>query len=605
MGSLFRPSCSLVLLSVAWLLACPRSSHAGPQTYFDTLASVTGPVAGGRFGAAMACSDGANTGDVSHFAIGAPEAENGQGRVYIYSVGESPNLIQTLSSPSPANNYNFGTSIAFVSDINGDGKDDLVIGETTEIGINHVLWAFFSQPNGTYLQCGSYQWASPGVGKVLLGQRVLTGTTLSHVIAGLPDSNETRALVMVLAAPGVCSFANVSAHSHFGTGTWAASLAEASSDVDSDGESDILIGAPSLNNSDGYVAITGGGSGAYVSGSGTEQAGAALATELNSVYWAMGRPGASSGAGAISIYSMSASPALMCEVTRTGDGTSTDFGKTLRHLKNSSFPNLFTGADAVFASYRSESATGGSVGIFFQAQNLCTEAYQYNNCVQDPNQEQGSVLGGGVTCTGQIAPGGSNFGVHPVIIVGSPGYGSNRGRIDIVSELSDRAAPVVCGAGNPTPTPTATSTPTAIPVQPGSGNLPKPTVQVAGKTATITAARVKPTLSSSAAQKALAFLLKKGLSPAVARKALKKLRVTYVFRYQKKPGTKGAAIMSDDAQISGVSSIVRSRNNRISLRNLSPGQYATSYQVDISTQNPPFSLGQTRNSPPVDFTIRR
>ena len=215
------------------------------------------------------------------------------------------------------------------------------------------------------------------------------------------------------------------------------------------------------------------------------------------------------------------------------------------------------------------------------------------------------MLGGGVTCTGQIAPGGSNFGVHPVIIVGSPGYGSNRGRIDIVSELSDRAAPVVCGAGNPTPTPTATSTPTAIPVQPGSGNLPKPTVQVAGKTATITAARVKPTLSSSAAQKALAFLLKKGLSPAVARKALKKLRVTYVFRYQKKPGTKGAAIMSDDAQLSGVSSIVRSRNNRISLRNLSPGQYATSYQVDISTQNPPFSLGQTRNSPPVDFTIRR
>lgn len=581
---------SLCLALSAAVVCTPLPSFGDAETYFDTHASIISPVSGGRFGAAIACSDGAVTADISHIAIGAPNAVGNEGRVYIYSLADTPQLLETLQHPILGSGFHFGAAVAFIPDMNSDGRDDLIIGESD--GRVHV---FRSTGSTAYEQCTSTSNGAAGFGTVLHGAR-LFGNTLNRFIAGAPG--DAAAIPFEITDNGPLSDCTLyQSATRLGQPGFGASITEVAGDDDSDGEVDTIIGGPLYDGNSGAVYLTGSNTVGIYTGSSSEQAGAAVAGHPNSNFFAFSRPKASGGGNVVVRDLNLNGPLFECSVSRSGPGTAADFGKALRHLHQPTFVNVFpTFRTAVWAAYRSETSTGGSVGIFKTDGVTCSSEFQYNNCINDTNQEQGSVLAGGGSCTGHL--GGS---VKSALLVGSPGYSTNTGRIDIVAEGSDSASPITCSGGGGGGGGGGGS----IPVSPGSGNLTAPTVAVSAKTVTVTAPTVTPSLSEAQRKKYVKILQKRfGLSKKKAEERLAngQLVVEYVYTIKVGLKTSGQASAADFEPFA--SSITRrSKRNSITFNRLPAGGGIATYKVQISTRKPTYVLGVTKPSSAANFTI--
>jgi hypothetical protein len=107
-----------------------------------------------------------------------------------------------------------------------------------------------------------------------------------------------------------------------------------------------------------------------------------------------------------------------------------------------------------------------------------------------------------------------------------------------------------------------------------------------------------PKLTGKALTKAMKLLMAKGLTKQQATKALKTLVVTYVLKIS---NVGGASVSEIDAL--GKSTIIRSRNNQISRQNLAPGNYSSSYTIQISTKKPLVPLGSTGTSRSTTFRV--
>jgi hypothetical protein len=158
----------------------------------------------------------------------------------------------------------------------------------------------------------------------------------------------------------------------------------------------------------------------------------------------------------------------------------------------------------------------------------------------------------------------------------------------------------------PTPTPIVTPTLTPIAIAPGQGNLPPPLVTIVSpRVAQVTMPKVTPVLQGRAKETAIKKLIAAGLSRRQALKALQSLVVTYVVRIRKISGAKAGVMGLEDGLVDtlGRSTIIRARNNQISARNLSPGNYSTTYGIELSTKKPPVPLGSTKSSTPTTFRM--
>lgn len=194
--------------------------------------------------------------------IGESGYNNKRGRARVYS-GGAGSLLYTFYG-DPQDGAEFGASVAFGPDADGDGKDDILIGQpfwgVTSIRDNGKAY-LYSSADGSLIR----SWQSPTDEDQLFGKSVSLGPDadgdgLADVLIGAPGKDNTvdGSVYLYSSATGNLIRGYHSFHEHFGESV---SLGP---DVDGDGLADILIGDTNVVDSDGKAYLYSSASGVYL-----------------------------------------------------------------------------------------------------------------------------------------------------------------------------------------------------------------------------------------------------------------------------------------------------------------------------------------------------
>lgn len=153
------------------------SGHSGSILY--TLASPN-EENGGEFGYAVGSLSDINGDGRGDLVVGAPSEDPGSspsnaGRVYIFS-GSDASLLMTLISPMEEISGKLGAAVASVPDIDGDGIEDIVVG-SDEMGL--------SSPGRAHIFSGG----SGNLIHTLASSLTDDGSYFGRALAGMPDMN--------------------------------------------------------------------------------------------------------------------------------------------------------------------------------------------------------------------------------------------------------------------------------------------------------------------------------------------------------------------------------------------------------------------------------
>ncbi|MBK8978169.1 MAG: FG-GAP repeat protein [Planctomycetes bacterium] len=204
-------------------------------------------------------------------AVGAPRqtASIPTGRIYFYS-GRTGGQIRVLTSD--AGGDHFGHSLALVGDQNGDRIADLVVG--APLGLGYITVFQMGSTNNSPI------WSrvqGNGFGETVAGVGDTDGDGIDDVLVGRPET----ALLPVPTATLVSGRTTRVIRSHVGNrGEVVAPAVGGGLDLDADGATDYVLGAPRAAGGAGQAAVYSGRNGALlftVSGNGNDATGSAVA----------------------------------------------------------------------------------------------------------------------------------------------------------------------------------------------------------------------------------------------------------------------------------------------------------------------------------------
>ncbi len=245
-----------IILGMQNLLGAAAIYHGG--TYLiDVPAAMNAPppmivspgMAMARTGWSVANAGDVNGDGYSDVLIGAPDASNGQageGLVHVHygtqsGIGTTPDLVLEMNIAGAA----FGYSVRTAGDVNGDGYADVVVGAPHAGGTGRA-YVFLGGPAG--LSSMPAQMISGTAGS-LFGASVSTagdinGDGYSDVVIGLPGVGRVR---IHLGTPaGLDPAMNIQLNAPQAGSDFGISVATAG-DVNGDGLSDVIVGAPALS----------------------------------------------------------------------------------------------------------------------------------------------------------------------------------------------------------------------------------------------------------------------------------------------------------------------------------------------------------------------
>ncbi len=215
------------------------------------------PQAGANFGSAIASVGDVNGDGVPDLLIGAPLQNVGanadQGQAYLIS-GATGALLLTLDNPFPQAGAKFGASVASAGDVDGDGKNDLLIGapnqnvglcNSADTGGCSVGQAFvFSSATGTLLRVLNHPIPHSGAffGSAVAsgGGKLIIGTPGQSVGVFVPSyvfvfSSANGSLLFTINDPNLREIES-------DVGLTFGSVVASAGDVNGDGVPDILVG---------------------------------------------------------------------------------------------------------------------------------------------------------------------------------------------------------------------------------------------------------------------------------------------------------------------------------------------------------------------------
>ena len=234
-------------------------SATGLTAFPDWIAE--GNQANSFFGGSVSTAGDVNGDGFADVIVGAKLYDNGQnqeGRALVY-FGSSSGLstIANWSAEGNQNNSNFGGSVSTAGDVNGDGFSDVIIGATGYTdgqsfeGGAYVYYGSASGLSNTadWITQGNQTNANFGCSVSYAGD--VNGDGYSDAVIGsrLFDNgftDEGRAFVFHGSSSGLSSAAGWSAQSYQSSANFGSSVSSAG-DVNGDGYSDVIIGAPNFD----------------------------------------------------------------------------------------------------------------------------------------------------------------------------------------------------------------------------------------------------------------------------------------------------------------------------------------------------------------------
>ena len=577
--------------------------------------------------------------DVLVSAVYFDNGEENEGQVYLH-LGSASGLSTVASWMGESNQINgwFGSSVSTAGDVNGDGYSDVLVGSSgfnngeTQEGVAHLYLGSSSGLAAT----ASWTMESDQIG-ALFGNSLgaagdVNGDGYADVVVGAPffdnGQTDTGQVYLYMGSPsGLSTTASWSGGSDQLGALYGVSVSTAG-DVNGDGYADVVVGVPRFDNGETdkgmAVLYLGSASGLSTAPDWTVEASQDLTgyTFEAEFGFSVSTAGDVNGDGFSDVI----------VGARTFPSGGVPEGRAFLYLGSGS--GLSTSASWVGepnqtnAWYGYSVSSAGDVNGDGFADVMVGASHFSNGEVQEGSAFLYLGSAGGLstvaTWTGESNQVGAEYG-HSV---SSAGDINNDAASDVIigahwaengEGTEGRAYPylgILDATPTPTHTPTSTATPTSTPtpqggelatatptptpvvIAPGQKNLPPPQVQVVGDDITVTMPQVTPRLTGKALTKAMKLLMARGLTKQQATKALKNLVVTYVLKISKI----GAASVNEIDAL-GNSAIIRSRNNQISQQNLAPGNYSSSYTIQISTKKPLVPLGSTGASQSTTFRV--
>jgi hypothetical protein len=396
----------------------------------------TGTVPTDYFGFALAGAGDINNDGYDDVAVGSPGYSLTTGRVYIYfgsATGPGTTANVTLASPALAST--FGAAVDFVGDVNNDGIDDIAVGaplytgSASQMGAVYVWHGSASFSGGTYTtQLTGSSSANAYFGSALSRGGDLDGDGYDDIIVGEYGYNSNRGRAWAFAggasgagADSVRLTGSTSANDHGFSVSGGGS-------INGDGYADVLVGAPrdSSSSANGRAYAYYGEAGFF--GSATQSSDrswtgfpagelAGAAVQVRADVNGDGRDDAlvgAPGAAKVYVYNGSAS-GFSSSATATLSGTAgTYFGNAIGNLGDTSGDGI---DDVVIGAYTTSSSAGVAYVYDGSATGLSTASQTFTGSAAEQ-------LGFSAVGAGDV----NNDG-YGDLLIGAPGWTSFTGEV--------------------------------------------------------------------------------------------------------------------------------------------------------------------------------